>query len=215
MAIEQSFIPIGETGEKLDSVRVDTPAGADLHRETVVAADPENPDGLGRVVNTEPAADVYAAAVRAVGVNAKLDSLIAKPAQLDALTDAQLRASPVPVTTGGLTDAQLRASPVNVATGGLTDAQLRASPVDFLDANTTGAWGYRSGVSGTVAVPAGRRVLQITATAGATDATLTINGGDTVTIPAYRALTIEPKGNLVAPSVVFTGTTAYFIEDVA
>lgn len=95
MAIEQSFIPIGETGEKLDSVRVDTPAGLDLHRETVVAADPENPDGLGRVVNAEPAADVYAAAVRAVGVNAKLDSLIAKPAQLDALTDAQLRAAAV------------------------------------------------------------------------------------------------------------------------
>lgn len=46
--------------------------------------------------------------------------------QTDGLTDAQLRASPVPVTGGGLTDDQLRASPVPV-TGGLTDAQLRAS----------------------------------------------------------------------------------------
>lgn len=53
------------------------------------------------------------------------------------LTDAQLRATPVPVSgtvaTGALTDAQLRATPVpvsgTVTTGGLTDAQLRASAV--------------------------------------------------------------------------------------
>lgn len=54
------------------------------------------------------------------------------------LTDGQLRATPVPVSgtvtaTGPLTDAQLRATPVpvsgTVVTGGLTDAQLRATPV--------------------------------------------------------------------------------------
>ena len=43
------------------------------------------------------------------------------------LTDAQLRASAVPVT-GGLTDTQLRATPVPVS-GPLTDTQLRASAV--------------------------------------------------------------------------------------
>lgn len=56
----------------------------------------------------------------------------------NALTDAQLRASPVPVigavSTGGLTDSQLRATPVPVSgtvatSNGLTDAQLRATPV--------------------------------------------------------------------------------------
>lgn len=53
------------------------------------------------------------------------------------LTDTQLRASAVPVSTGGLTDTQLRASDVPVTLGGesvtvagpLTDAQLRASDV--------------------------------------------------------------------------------------
>ena len=61
------------------------------------------------------------------------------------LTNAQLRATPVPVTlgsetvtvTGVLTDAQLRATPVTVTlgsetvtvAGALTDAQLRATPV--------------------------------------------------------------------------------------
>ena len=43
------------------------------------------------------------------------------------LTDAQLRASPVPVD-GPLTNAQLRATAVSVA-GPLTDAQLRAAAV--------------------------------------------------------------------------------------
>lgn len=55
--------------------------------------------------------------------------------QTDGLTDAQLRASPVPVTGGGLTDDQLRASPVPV-TGGLTDAQLRASAIPVTGALT-------------------------------------------------------------------------------
>lgn len=45
------------------------------------------------------------------------------------LTDAQLRASGVPVTHGGLTDAQLRASGVPVTHDGLTDTQLRAAAV--------------------------------------------------------------------------------------
>jgi hypothetical protein len=55
------------------------------------------------------------------------------------LTDAQLRATPVPISgtvtaTGPLTDTQLRATPVPVsgtvtATGPLTDTQLRATPV--------------------------------------------------------------------------------------
>ena len=57
------------------------------------------------------------------------------------LTDAELRASPVPVSgtvtanTGGLTNNELRSSPVQVTgtvtanTGGLTDAQLRETPV--------------------------------------------------------------------------------------
>lgn len=43
------------------------------------------------------------------------------------LTDAELRASPVPVS-GPLTDAQLRATSVPVS-GPLTDAELRATPV--------------------------------------------------------------------------------------
>jgi len=46
---------------------------------------------------------------------------------VNALTDTQLRASPVPMS-GPVTNTELRASPVPV-TGGLTNTQLRAAPV--------------------------------------------------------------------------------------
>lgn len=47
--------------------------------------------------------------------------------QTDALTDAELRATPVAVD-GPLTDAELRATPVPVS-GPVTDTELRATPV--------------------------------------------------------------------------------------
>jgi len=63
------------------------------------------------------------------------------------LTDAELRASAVPVS-GPLTDVQLRATPVpvsgTVSTGGLTDAELRATPVPVSLTSTT--------ITGSVAV---------------------------------------------------------------
>lgn len=67
--------------------------------------------------------------VGAIGLtNAELRAT-AVPVTTGGLTDAQLRATAVPVTTGGLTDAQLRATAIPVTTGGLTDTQLRATPV--------------------------------------------------------------------------------------
>jgi hypothetical protein len=76
-----------------------------------------------------------------------------------------------------------------------------------------GSWGYSAGTSGTVVVATGRRVVGIGAhsTAGGT---LTINGGDSVVVPAGVAINIHPKGNLVAPTIVFTATTSYFVESV-
>ena len=68
-----------------------------------------------------PTPDGYVPAV----VN--VDPTTGNPVVSDALTNAQLRASPVPVS-GPLTDAQLRATAVPVS-GPLTDAQLRATAV--------------------------------------------------------------------------------------
>jgi len=86
--------------------------------------------------------------------------------------------------------------------------------VSIANNNERGAWTYAAGVNGTVVVAAGKRVIGIAAysTAGGT---LTIDGGDSVVIPAGAAISIEPKGNLVAPTIVFSaGVTSYFVETV-
>lgn len=98
---------------------------------------------------------------------ASIDGKLTAPLSVTGpLTDAQLRASAVPVSgtvtaTGPLTDTQLRATPVPVsgtvtATGPLTDTQLRATPVP---------------VSGTVAVTAAALPLPAGAATSANQAT--------------------------------------------
>lgn len=81
-----------------------------------------------------------------------------------------------------------------------------------------GTWGYNAGTSGTLTLTGGKRVLQITAIALGAAASFTINAGDTITLPydatdkASSSLSVEPVGNLLNPTIVFTGTDAYFVE---
>lgn len=77
-----------------------------------------------------------------------------------------------------------------------------------------GTWAYYAGVSGTVTISSGQRILSITAhsTIGGT---ITINGGATITLPPNTAFTDNPLGNLTAPTIVFTNTDAYFVEVVS
>jgi hypothetical protein len=99
---------------------------------------------VGSAVSVADGADVAQgtttdpAWVSGAGTTISLLKTIASSGAAAGLTDAQLRASPVPVSgtvsTGGLTDTQLRASAVPVsgtvtASGPLTDTQLRASAV--------------------------------------------------------------------------------------
>lgn len=116
--------------------------------------------------------------------NASLDAIEASAASIDAkltpplavagpLTDAELRASSVPVS-GPVTDAQLRAAPVPVS-GPLTDAQLRAAPVP---------------VSGTVTANVG------TTNGLALDATLT-NGNQLAQVHGRAAVGAPITGNPV------------------
>jgi hypothetical protein len=82
------------------------------------------------------------------------------------------------------------------------------------DTNVTGTWGYLAGVSGTVNVPAGGKVLQISA-ASLLGGSFTVNGGAAITIPANQQFTLEPRGNLVAPTIVFSTTASYVVEYVS
>ncbi len=51
----QTSAPIGSTGQSLEGVAVSTAAGANLFRESVVLADPNDPIGYGQVVSNQPA----------------------------------------------------------------------------------------------------------------------------------------------------------------
>lgn len=97
-------------------------------------------------------------------------------------------------------------------TGAATEATLLALETDV--AKNYGTWAYYSGINGTVVVTAGQRVVGIAAYA-ALGGTITINGGATITIPIGVSINIEPKGNLTAPTIAFSGTSTYFIEVVS
>jgi len=97
------------------------------------------------------------------------------------LTDAELRAVPVPVS-GPLTDAQLRAAPLAVS-GPITDAQLRAAPVP-VNAATRACTGRQTiplsaGVVATLTVPGGSLAAAIQADGNTVRVTL-----DGVTAPS-------------------------------
>lgn len=88
-------------------------------------------------------------------------------------------------------------------------ALLEAMSVD------TGAWSYVAGINGTVVAGAGKRVVGISATASASGAYITINGGDQILVMVSTALNMAPRGQLVAPTIVFSGTSTYLVEMVA
>jgi len=94
-----------------------------------------------------------------------------------------------------------------------TTGNTSLSSIDGKLPDLSGTWGYNAGTSGTVMVAANKRVLAITATAAPLlAASMTINGGQTITIPAGTSITIQPRANLTAPTLVFTSTSAYFVE---
>lgn len=255
MATRPGFIPIGETGEFLDSVQVDTPAGNDLHRETVVFADPENPLGLAKVTNTTPASDAYGGVVRVAGQviaaqaspyaviqsgvwsveinnfpatqavsgtvnvgNFPATQAVSGTVTANAGTGTFNVAGTVTANQGGTWNVNNITGTVSLPTGAATSADQTAgnNSLASLDGKTpdeSGAWGYNAGTTGTLNVAANKRILAISATSPAlVGSTMTINGGQTITIPAGTSITIAPKANLVAPTIVFTGTASYFVE---
>lgn len=89
-----------------------------------------------------------------------------------------------------------------------------SSSLRVSDAFSSGEWGYYSGVSGTVSVASTDRVLMVSALNDTVDvdATVAIDGGPSILLPPGASFTFEPKGTLMAPSIVFTGTTSYMVE---
>ncbi len=152
-----------------------TEAGQDMGNASLAAIDGKTPALVGGAVPVVgPLTD---AELRATPVP------VSGAVSTGGLTDAQLRATPVPVD-GPLTDAELRATPVpvsgTVATGGLTDAQLRATPVPVDASGST-----------VIAVTGGLTDTQLRAT----PVPVTANAGTNLNT---SALALEAGGNLAA-----------------
>lgn len=120
------------------------------------------------------------------------------------LTDAQLRATPVPVSgtlsatvsgtvtaSGPVTDTQLRATPVPVsgtvtASGPVTDTQLRATPVPISGTVTANVGSGTQPVSGTIAVSNFPATQPVSGTVAATQSgTWTVQPGNTPNTAAW------------------------------
>lgn len=103
----------------------------------------------------------------------------------------------------------------NVAVTNFPSTQTIAGVITETNVDKSfGTWAYYGGTSGTITVGAGQRVLSISchSTIGGS---LTINGGATIPVPANVGFAINPRGNLVAPTIVYSSTDSYFIEVVS
>lgn len=72
-------------------------------------------------------------------------------------------------------------------------------------------WGYKAGVSGSPSIPSLARVIGVTAHCTIAGS-MTINGGDSIPIPANVGYAFTPQGALVGPTIVLTGTDSYLVE---
>lgn len=81
--------------------------------------------------------------------------------------------------------------------------------------NTIGTPFYRSGTTATtLTLTTGQKVFGITDSAIGVNGTVTINGGDVITIRAGSTFQYEPNGNLVAPTIVFSANLDWFVEGI-
>ena len=132
--------------------------------------------------------------------------------------------APLPVALDAATLAALETIQANT---GLdlsplaTEAKLeavRALLAGTLAVKDAGTYAYRAGTAaGTVDVPTGARLRRVSVLAGASAAaTVTIGGGDTITIPAGGALDESISGDAVGADVVIGGTVqSYYVSWVA
>ena len=119
-------------------------------------------------------------------------------------------------SSSGLTDAELRAVPVPVSVSGVSTSALQTTGNTKLDSLITalnysiGASVMLSGVSGTQTLTGGKKVgsLSCVSVAGGT---VSING-ISVTIPAGGNFNKDYKFNLLDPTIIFTGTDSYELD---
>lgn len=217
-------VQIGSSSDFLEGVSVDTTAGMGLFREGVVVSDPESAEARQRVTNTTPAANDFGAVVRIAGVDVLPIGQDISTTDIGLVTHSIIQGfstggggeyHDVKVTPSGALTVEAEV----VGTVSITGEVQIAEPVTvegsvtITDANQSGAWNYLAGTDGSATVPANNKVLQISASAStALAASFSVNGGPSIPIPLGQAITLEPRGNLVSPTIVFTNTASYVVE---
>lgn len=231
-------VQIGLSSDFLEGTKVTTPAGADLFREGVVISDPEIPGAraevrqIGTALTTGDWGLVTHSVIQGFSTggggqyhDVKVTPSGALTVEADvvgtvAISGTVQIAEPVTVEGTVALDASTLAALENVnatVSGAVEIANDVGNPIPVsmppsqADTNVTGAWAYAAGTSGTVTLPAGSKVLQISATS-LLGGSFTVNGGAVINIPANQQFTLEPRGNLVAPTIVFSTTASYVIE---
>ncbi len=122
--------------------------------------------------------------------------------------EERLRPPPGVAAVGGYVIANGLWCPISGASVGDGSATLSVTGVP----NEAGTWDYRAGASGSPRSFAGR-VIGIAAHAPTSaGGSVTINGGDAIPVPAGAGIELAPRGNVVSPTIVFTGTDSYMVE---
>lgn len=75
-----------------------------------------------------------------------------------------------------------------------------------------GAWEYRAGVEGTVAMPDDGRLLSLSCLAGESGATVTIDEGDEIPIPENMGFSVSMDADVFGATIVFDGTVSHFVQ---
>lgn len=84
--------------------------------------------------------------------------------------------------------------------------------VPFVVPIAVGAWDYRSGQQGAVILPEDGRLLAFSCMAGPSGATVQIDDGDEIPIPASMGFGISVEADVFNSTIVFTGTITYFVQ---
>lgn len=85
--------------------------------------------------------------------------------------------------------------------------------VDALARKFLGTFDYSSGTGGaTVSLTGGKRLMQISCKAVGSDGTVTVAGGDSITVRAGDTFTADYYGALVNPAIVFSASMDYYVS---
>lgn len=81
-----------------------------------------------------------------------------------------------------------------------------------VDPYAGGNWSYIAGTSGVRSLASNQRVTSISCIGSSGSGSLTINGGESIAIPAFNSFSLDIKGRLFGPTLNFVNTASYAVE---